>query len=427
MKKLWEKGRDSQEHIDQFTIGRDREMDMFLAPYDVLGSMAHANMLAEIGMISAEENQQLQRTLTDIQVLIEQGSFVIEEGVEDVHSQVEILLTRKLGDTGKKIHLARSRNDQVLVDLRLYFRAEMHKIKEACLDTARVFIESAERYQDILMPGYTHTQVGMISSFGLWFSAYAEALIDDASYIAGISREINKNPLGTAAGYGSSIAIDRQSTTTMLGFDGLCVNPINAQLQRGKTEMLVGHGLSSLALTLNKFTTDICFYCNENYRLVRLPAHLTTGSSIMPHKKNPDVFELIRGHSHTLMSLSMRISHSISNLVSGYHRDFQLLKAQVIPDIELAKQILSLVKESVPQIEVLAPDMNDEKYKYLYSVEVVNNLVKEGVPFREAYQQVAQMIENREFNPSTEINHTHIGSMGNLGLEILKDRISKLE
>ncbi len=426
MKKLWEKGIAIDEHIERFTIGNDRQMDLYLAPYDVIGSKAHADMLASIGLLTPQENEQLQAALTTIAKQIEQGQFQIEPGVEDVHSQVELLLTRMLGDVGKKIHLGRSRNDQVLVDLRLYFRAELKHLSDAILDTAEILLDTAEKHKEVLMPGYTHTQIGMVSSFGLWFSAFGEAFIDDASYMQHIAKQISQNPLGTAAGYGSSIPLDRAMTTEALGFDAIGVNPINAQLQRGKTEMLVAHGLASAALSLNKLATDVCFFCSENYRFIRLPDRFTTGSSIMPHKKNPDVFELIRAHTHQLMDLSGLISRSVSNLISGYHRDFQLLKSQLIPAIELCKELLTLVCECVPEIEVIPPDMGHEKYQYLFSVELVNQYVLAGMPFRDAYQKVGKLIEEGHYQPPKDLDHTHIGSIGNLGIDILRSRIKHL-
>lgn len=424
--KLWDKGYSINQRIEQFTIGQDRELDLFLAPYDVLGSKAHAKMLAEVGLITSDENEQLQVELSKIAAQIEKREFVIQEGIEDVHSQVELQLTQAIGDIGKKIHLGRSRNDQVLLDLRLFFRDELSAIKMLCADTAHRLLTSAEAHKTILIPGYTHTQVGMVSSFGLWFSAFAEALIDDIEFLNGTQLTINRNPLGTAAGYGSSMPLDREMTTEELEFNGVCINPINAQLGRGKTELQVSQVLANIALTLNKMSADICLFSNENYKLLSLPTEYTTGSSIMPHKKNPDVFELIRAHTNRIMSLPNQIMMMISNLTTGYHRDFQLQKESLLPAIFQLKEILQLVIECIPVLQIHDTQVYDEQYQYLWSVEDVNRLVIEGTPFRDAYQQVGQQIEKGSYSPTKELHHTHLGSIGNLGLEKMTERLSAL-
>ena len=424
--KLWDKGYSINERIESFTVGKDRELDIHLALYDVVGSQAHANMLAKVGLISNEENSQLQGELSKILDAIDKGTFQIQKGMEDVHSQVEFQLTQTLGDTGKKIHLGRSRNDQVLLDLRLFFRDQITQCRLLTAELVKELLDNAQDYKDVLIPGYTHTQVGMVSSFGLWFSAFAEALIDDIEYLNGISKVINRNPLGTAAGYGSSMPLDREQTTQELEFNGLCINPINAQIGRGKTELLVAQGLSSLALTLNKLSTDICLFSNENYKFLSLPKEYTTGSSIMPHKKNPDVFELIRAHTNQFMSLPNQIMTMISNLTSGYHRDFQLQKEAIFPAIFQLKEILRLVKECIPALIIHDSMVYEDQYQFLWSVEEVNHLVQEGHPFRDAYTIVGQAIEDGSYAPKKELQHTHIGSIGNLGLDSMRTRLVSL-
>ncbi len=425
--KLWDKGYNIDDRIETFTTGRDRELDIELAPYDVQGSMAHANMLAKIGLLTTDENQKLLAELKNIASEIAEGKFTIQDGIEDVHSQVELLLTQRLGDVGKKIHLGRSRNDQVLVDLRLFFRARLTELSELASELISLLLDTAEQHQDVLIPGYTHMQIGMVSSFGMWFSGYAEALLDDMEYMLLTRRCINRNPLGTAAGYGSSIPLDRLQTTEELSFEGLCVNPINAQVGRGKTELMVANAISTMALSINKMAMDICMFSNENYGFLSLPKEFTTGSSIMPHKKNPDVFELIRAKCNTLISVPSQLSLMLSNLPSGYHRDFQLQKELIFPAIDTLEEILSLIIHCVPSMEIKPTQVYDEKYRYLFSVELVNQYVLEGMSFRDAYLKVGMQIEAGEFEPPQEINHTHIGSVGNLGLDLIRERLAKLK
>lgn len=425
--KLWDKGYNIDKQIESFTTGKDRELDLELAPYDVIGSMAHANMLCSIGLITKEENQQLQKELNNIKQIIADGHFIIEDGTEDVHSQVELMLTGKLGETGKKIHLGRSRNDQVLLDLRLYFRAKLDELFNKSQELIKVLLHHAEKHKDLLIPGYTHMQIGMVSSFGLWFSAYAEALLDDAEYLLMTRKAINRNPLGTAAGYGSSIPLDRLMTTEELNFEGLCINPINAQIGRGKTEMMIANALSLIGLSINKMAMDICMFSNENYGFLSLPKEFTTGSSIMPHKKNPDVFELIRAKANTLIALPIQLGTMLSNLPSGYHRDFQLQKEIVFPAISDTLALLSLIIHCIPNIELKKTQVYDEKYQYLFSVERVNQYVLDGMSFRDAYKKVGTEIESGTFNAPTEVHHTHIGSIGNLGIEMMLERLETLK
>lgn len=425
--KLWDKGYNIDTLIESFTTGKDRELDIDLAPYDIQGSKAHANMLCKIGLIKADENDKLQQELEHISKEISNGKFAIEDGIEDVHSQVELMLTRRLGDIGKKIHLGRSRNDQVLVDLRLFFRAQLDQLFDKSADLIKLLILTADKHKDVLIPGYTHMQIGMVSSFGLWFSGYAEALLDDAEYLKLTQKAINRNPLGTAAGYGSSIPLDRQQTTDELHFEGLCINPINAQIGRGKTELMVANAISTMALSLNKMAMDICMFSNENYKFLSLPKEFTTGSSIMPHKKNPDVFELIRAKANTLIALPVQLSMMLSNLPSGYHRDFQLQKELIFPAIEALDELLSLVIHCVPNMIIHSTQVYEDKYQYLFSVELVNQYVLEGMSFRDAYKKVGMQIEEATFEAPKEIKHTHIGSVGNLGTELMLERLNSLK
>ena len=424
--KLWEKGYQIDRKIEEFTVGNDRQFDLEIAKYDVIASAAHAQMLCEIGMISEPENAALHQELKLIGDQIESGNFKIEDHVEDVHSQIEKILIGQLGDVGKKIHLGRSRNDQVLVALRLFFRDQLAQLVERGKSLAEVLLQAAEKYKDVLIPGYTHMQIGMVSSCGLWFSAFAESIIDDLEYLSYSSTVINKNPLGTAAGYGSSLPLDREMTTEELGFDGLCVNPINAQIGRGKTELLVANAISSMALTINKLAMDICLFSNENYGIFSLPNQYTTGSSIMPHKKNPDVFELIRAKSNLLISLPNQISGVISNLTTGYHRDFQIQKEIVFPAIKELFILLEITEYCIPRMIIHDTQVYSDKYRYLWSVELVNQYVMEGMSFREAYKKVGREIEKDEYTPLKELNHTHIGSIGNLGLNLMRERMKTL-
>ena len=410
--------------VESFTVGRDREFDLILARYDVLGSLAHCKMLEKVGLLNTSEKAQLQEGLLQILEDIDKGLFVIAEGVEDVHSQIELLLTQRYGDTGKKIHMGRSRNDQVLVDLRLFFRAELELIAHKCRDLFQTLIQLSEENKEILMPGYTHMQVAMVSSFGLWFSAYAESLTDDVRLLQSVYQIINQNPLGSAAGYGSSFPLDRGMTTELLGFKDLCFNSIHAQMGRGKTELLISFAFSAIAHTLGKLAMDVCMFINQNFDFIKLPDAFTTGSSIMPHKKNPDVFELIRGRCNKLMALPQEMSLLTAGLPHGYHRDFQLLKEAIFPAIEDLKSCLDISKHALRQIEVNPEILDDDKYKYLYSVEEVNKEVLKGLPFRDAYQKIGQQIAEDKFDPSKEVVHTHAGSIGQLCLDEIQFKMN---
>jgi len=424
--KLWQKAYTVNADIEAFTVGRDRELDLQLVKYDVLGSIAHITMLESIGLLTAAELQALTTKLRQIYARAEAGDFVIEEGVEDVHSQVELLLTRELGDVGKKIHSGRSRNDQVLVDLRLFFRAELQEITALTQGLFDQLMALAETHQDTLLPGYTHLQVAMVSSFGLWFSAYAEALVDDLQLLQSVYKIVNQNPLGSAAAYGSSFPLNRRLTTDLLGFEDLSYNVVNAQMGRGKSELFLAFAMAGLGSTLGKLAMDVTLYMNQNFGFISFPDELTTGSSIMPHKKNPDVFELIRARCNQLQSLPGQVSQLTGTLPSGYHRDFQLLKEQVFPAIASLKECLHIATFALGQIRVRQDILNDEKYKYLFSVEEVNKRVLQGVPFRDAYQQVGQRIEAGEFEPERRVAHTHEGSVGNLCLPEIRAKLERV-
>ncbi len=412
--KLWQKDRNALEEVDRFTVGNDREMDMYLAPFDVLGSLAHITMLESVGLLSAEELDKLSRALKDIYEDIQGGHFQLESDVEDIHSQVELLLTRRLGDAGKKIHSGRSRNDQVMVDVKLYLRDEVEQLVKEIKSYFDQLIGLSEQYKAFYLPGYTHLQIAMPSSFGLWFGAYAESLVDDMITLHAAYRIVNKNPLGSAAGYGSSFPLNRRMTTRLLGFEDLNYNVVYAQMGRGKTERVVGQALSNVAATLSKMAMDVCLFMNQNFGFIRFPDELTTGSSIMPHKKNPDVFELIRSHCNRIKALPNELAMMTTNLPSGYHRDLQLLKENLFPAFNNLKNCLSMASLMFSHIEIDKEILKEEKYKYLFSVEEVNKLVLQGVPFRDAYKQVGLAIEKGKFNYSTEIKHTHEGSIGNL-------------
>lgn len=427
MKKLWEKDTVVDATIERFTIGRDPEMDLYLASFDVLGSMAHITMLEQIGLLTNEELDTLLAELKAIYQTIEAGAFTIEAGVEDVHSQVELMLTRRLGDTGKKIHSGRSRNDQVLLDMKLYTRSAIKEVHDAVSALIDVLISQSERYKDVLLPGYTHLQVAMPSSFGLWFGAYAESLVDDLLLLQAAYRLCNRNPLGSAAGYGSSFPLNRQLTTDLLGFDGLNYNVVYAQMGRGKMERNVAFALSSIAGTLSRLAFDACLYTSQNFGFIKLPDAFTTGSSIMPHKKNPDVFELTRARCNKLQTLPFQINSVINNLPSGYFRDYQLLKELFIPAFGELTDCLAMTQAIMATVEVNTHILDDEKYLHLFSVEVVNKLVLEGVPFRDAYKQVGVSIEEGRFKPEKTLNHSHEGSLGNLCNQAImarKDAIS---
>jgi len=419
--KLWEKSTKVDHEIERFTIGKDPEMDLFLAKYDVLGSMAHITMLQSIGLLTKEELNLLLEELKKIYKLAEEDNFVIEEGIEDVHSQVELILTRNLGDTGKKIHSGRSRNDQVLVDLKLFTRSAIHEVYEAVEELFDVLQNQSERYKSVLMPGYTHLQIAMPSSFGLWFGAYAEALVDDLQVLLSAFKVCNRNPLGSAAGYGSSFPLNRQMTTDLLGFDGLNYNVIYAQMGRGKMERTVAFALASIAGTISKLAFDSCLFTSQNFNFIKLPDQFTTGSSIMPHKKNPDVFELTRAKCNKIQNLPQQITSIIGNLPSGYFRDLQIIKEIFIPSFGELLDCLKMTTAMMSQIEVNTQILDDDKYLNIFSVEEVNNRTLEGMPFRDAYKQVGLEIEAGNFNPAKTVNHTHEGSIGNLCTDKIRD------
>ncbi|MBS1578223.1 MAG: argininosuccinate lyase [Bacteroidetes bacterium] len=415
--KLWQKDIDVNKTVENFTVGKDREMDLLLAPFDVLGNIAHATMLATIGLLTNEEKNTLLIELKEIYKTtqpIHHSPFTIHPNIEDVHSQIEFLLTEKLGDTGKKIHSARSRNDQVLVDIKLFLRSELEKLVNNIQPFFQLLINQSEKYKNNLLPGYTHLQLAMPSSFGLWFGAYAESLVDDVTTLQAAYKIVNKNPLGSAAGYGSSFPINRTLTTELLGFANLNYNVVYAQMGRGKAERVVAQALANVADTLAKLSMDMCLYLNQNFDFVSFPTELTTGSSIMPHKKNPDVFELIRSHCNRIKALPNEIAIMTTNLSSGYHRDLQLLKEHLFPAFETLNSCIEMASLMLSNISVKGNIMTNEKYKYAFSVEEVNKLVLQGMPFRDAYKKVGLEIEAGKFNYSTQINHTHEGTIGNL-------------
>lgn len=420
--KLWEKNFEINKEIERFTVGRDREMDMYLAKYDVLGSMAHITMLETIGLLEKDELDRLLAELKGIYATCESGEFVIEDGVEDVHSQVELMLTRRLGDMGKKIHSGRSRNDQVLVDLKLFIRNEIKEIAGLVKALFDELIQKSEQYKGVLMPGYTHLQVAMPSSFGLWFGAYAESLTDDMLFLQAAWRMANRNPLGSAAGYGSSFPLDRTMTTELLGFDTMDYNVVYAQMGRGKTERNTAFAMASVAGTLAKMAFDACMFNSQNFAFVRLPKECTTGSSIMPHKKNPDVFELIRAKSNKLQALPQQITLIMNNLPSGYFRDLQIIKEEFLPAFDELKDCLRMAAYIINRMEVNEHILDDKRYDLMFSVEEVNRLAAAGMPFRDAYKKVGLDIEAGRFTPDKNIHHTHEGSIGNL----CNDRISAL-
>ena len=412
--KLWEKGTPVNEVIEAFTIGRDREMDIYLAESDVLGTIAHIIMLESIGLLSADELNTLRKELSKIYQTIQKGNFIIEAGIEDVHSQVEYLLTQNLGESGKKVHSGRSRNDQVLVDLRLFTRDNILDIVAAVKYMFDELQHQSEEYKDVLLPGYTHLQIAMPSSFGLWFGAYAEALVDDLQLLLSAYRINNQNPLGSAAGYGSSFPLNRTMTTKLLGFDDLNYNVIYAQMGRGKVEKITSFALSNIASTIARMASDLCLYMSQNFGFITLPDELTTGSSIMPHKKNPDVFELIRARCNRLQMLPNEIGAIITNLPSGYFRDMQMIKESFLPAFAELQTILDIATFMIKKVNVKKDILDDPKYKFLFSVEAVNEAVLRGVPFRDAYKLVGKQIADGTFNPSVQLSHTHEGSIGNL-------------
>lgn len=414
MAKLWEKNTKIDSKIEAFTVGRDREMDLYLAPYDVLGSMAHITMLESVGLLAADELKMLLAELKSIYELAIEGNFEIEEGVEDVHSQVELMLTRKLGDVGKKIHSGRSRNDQVLLDLKLFARDGIQKTVSEVENLFNVLIAQSDKYKNVLLPGYTHLQIAMPSSFGLWFGAYAESLADDLQLLLSAWKISNRNPLGSAAGYGSSFPLNRQMTTDLLGFDTMNYNVVYAQMGRGKMERTVANALASVAATVSKLAFDACMFTSQNFGFIKLPDAFTTGSSIMPHKKNPDVFELTRAKCNKLQSLPQQIMLITNNLPSGYFRDLQIIKEVFVPAFNELADCLQMTAMMMAQVDVNPEILNDKRYDYLFSVEEVNRLTLEGMPFRDAYKKVGLDIESGNFTPDKTVNHTHEGSIGNL-------------
>ncbi len=424
--KLWSKGYEPDQMIETYTVGRDRELDMRLARYDVEGSIAHITMLESIGLIESGELKILTAELERIRTEIEEGEFEIEEGIEDIHSQVELLLTRRLGDVGKKIHSGRSRNDQVLVDLKLFLREE---IREIAQDVKRLFDRMqnlSEEHKGVLMPGYTHLQVAMPSSFGLWFGAYAESLVDDMRLLSAAYDTVNQNPLGSAAGYGSSFPLNRTMTTDLLGFATMHYNVVAAQMSRGKSERSTAYAIASIASTLAKFAMDVCLFNSQNFGFVKFPDQYTTGSSIMPHKKNPDVFELMRGRCNRLQSLPNEISLLTTNLPLGYHRDLQLLKDVLFPATEEIRRSLVMCDFMLQHIEIKSEILADERYNYLFTVEDVNKLVMEGLPFREAYKQIGMEVQEGRYVPTKEVCHTHEGSIGNLCTEAITAKMDEV-
>lgn len=418
--KLWQKDKTSLKEVEKFTVGRDQEMDMYLAPFDVQGSLAHITMLESIGLLEKHELAILSAELKNIYRRIASGDFNVEDGVEDIHSQVELELTKKLGDVGKKIHSGRSRNDQVLVDIKLYLRHEIREVTSEVKNLFDLLQTQSIKYKDHLLPGYTHLQLAMPSSFGLWFGAYAESLVDDVITLQAAYRVVNKNPLGSAAGYGSSFPLNRTLTTRLLGFEDLNYNVVYAQMGRGKTERIVASALSNIAATLSKLSMDACLFLNQNFGFISFPEELTTGSSIMPHKKNPDVFELVRARCNQMMALPNDIAMSTVNLPSGYHRDMQLLKEILFPAIQRLKDCLRMVQLMLSNISIKENILADEKYKFLFSVEEVNKLVLAGTPFRDAYKKVGMDIERGDYYPQTTVHHTHEGSIGNPGTEAIE-------
>jgi len=424
--KLWEKGIKIDQWVEQFTVGKDRDLDLLLAPFDVLGSLAHATMLEKIGLLSESEFCNIRKELTELYFSIIKNGFIIEEGVEDVHSQVELLLTRKLGEAGKRIHTARSRNDQILLDIKLYIRDEIRQIVETSISLFHTLQQQSEKTKDILLPGYTHLQVAMPSSFGLWFGAYAESLVDDMQLLLAAYRIANQNPLGSAAGYGSSFPVDRQLTTDLLGFDSMNYNVVYAQMGRGKVEKIVAFALSSLASTLSKMAFDVCLFVSQNFGFMKLPDEYTTGSSIMPHKKNPDVFELIRAKCNKIQILPNEIGYIANNLPSGYFRDMQVIKESFLSAFDELKSCFAISDRVMGKLKVNRNILDRDEYKFLFSVEEVNKLVEQGIPFRDAYKKISEEIKTRVFHPEMTVKHTHEGSIGNLCNDKVAARMNKI-
>lgn len=423
--KLWQKETAVEQSVEKFTVGNDQEMDLHLASFDVLGSLAHTQMLESIGLLTKKELSLIQKELKQLYKEIQADDFKIDAHVEDIHSQIELLLTQRIGEAGKKIHSGRSRNDQVLVDLKLYFRSEIKKIVEGTQELFKLLIQLSNTHKDVLMPGYTHLQIAMPSSFGLWFGAYAESLVDDLELMLAAWKVCNKNPLGSAAGYGSSFPLNRTLTTELLGFEALNYNVVYAQMGRGKTERILAQGISTIAATLAKMAMDACLYMSQNFGFISFPDELTTGSSIMPHKKNPDVFELIRSRCNKIQALPNEIALMTTNLPMGYHRDLQLLKENLFPAFRSLNECLQMTVLMLSNIRINSTILDDPKYDYLFSVEVVNNEVLKGVPFREAYKNIGLSIENGSFRPIKEVKHTHEGSIGNLQNNEIKNLFEK--
>lgn len=423
MAKIWDKGFEANKQIEDFTVGNDRELDLRLAKHDIKGSMVHIKMLTKIGLLEKDEEKLLQTELKKILEEIKKGNFRLDYDAEDIHSQIESILTKRLGEIGKKIHSGRSRNDQVLVDIKLYLKDEIKEIKEEVLKLFSHLQSLSEQHKEVLLPGYTHTQIAMPSSFGLWFGAYAEALVDDMHSLVAAWKVADQNPLGSAAGYGSSFPLDREMTTKELGFATMSYNVIAAQMGRGKTERILAQSMANIASTLNKLATDNCMFLSGNYGFISYPEELTTGSSIMPHKKNPDVWELIRAHSNRLQSLPNEISLMTTNMSHGYHRDYQLLKEVLFPAIETLHTILKMSHFMLQHISVNSDILSDSKYNYLFTVEEVNNRVLQGIPFREAYQQVGKEVQEGTFYTDKKINHVHAGSIGNLCTDEIRKKM----
>lgn len=422
---LWEKNVSTEDRILAFTTGKDPIYDLQLAPYDVIGSMAHTIMLAKVSLIEKQEAVSLVEELVDIYGQAIQGKLELEPGMEDIHSQVEMMLTKKLGDLGKKIHTGRSRNDQVMVDIKLYLRDEIKELTGQAHALGKILVNQAEQYKEIMMPGYTHMQVAMPSSFGLWFGAYAEALADDLTFLQGIHRVVNQNPLGSAAGFGSSFPVDRELTTQLLSFENIHVSSVNAQMNRGKTEWYVATGIGAVASTIARMAMDAVLYLGQNFKFISLPSELTTGSSIMPHKNNPDVLELVRAKCNRLSQLPSEISAVTGNLISGYHRDFQILKEILHPALEELKNCLVMMQYIMKRIVVSKQIMDDDTYKYIYSVEEVNKKVIAGVPFRDAYREVASEIDKGRYRPGRDHSYTHLGSVGNPGTAEIEAKLEQ--
>ena len=424
--KLWDKGFSTDKKIDHFTVGNDRELDLLLAKYDVIASKAHAKMLGKIGLLTLKETDSLVTELDKIAKTIEDGTFTIEDSFEDMHSKIEFLLTLRLGDAGKKIHTARSRNDQVLVAMHLYLKNELTEIKDQTKDLFHLLLNLADKHKKVMLPGYTHLQIAMPSSFGLWFSAYAESLVDDLYFVDAAYKVADQNPLGSAAGYGSSFPIDRSFTTEEMGFETMKYNVVAAQMGRGKVEKAAAFGMSSIAATLSKMAMDICLYMSQNFNFVSFPDELTTGSSIMPHKKNPDVFELVRGKCNRLQTVPNQLILITNNLPSGYHRDLQLVKEVIVPAIQDLKACLEIMTFSLKEIGVNENILDDPKYDYLFSVDTLNELVLSGMPFRDAYKKMGKEINEGTFTPKRDIRHSHEGSFGNLCLAEIRKKMDKI-